>query len=109
MAALVSKFFVPDYFRCQASECTQISPEPYWRQRDNGLYFSPDEKKLHITDAGAVGGPRDAPSWIRVYDVGVDNKLTNGPVFHDLKKLQPGAISDDIRADTQGNIWPAAG
>ena len=75
----------------------------------NGLCFSPDEKKLYVTDTGAVGGPPNSPSWIRVFDVSEDNKLTNSKVFHDLKQSQPGAISDDIRADTQGNIWSAGG
>jgi hypothetical protein len=28
MAASVSKFFVPDYFRRHTPECTQITPEP---------------------------------------------------------------------------------
>lgn len=75
----------------------------------NGLCFTPDEKKLYITDTGLLGGqPQPAPSWIRVFDVTEDNKLTNGKVFHDLKDT-PGAIADDIRSDTNGNIWSAGG
>jgi gluconolactonase len=76
----------------------------------NGLCFSPDEKLLYITDTGI--GPFAAKgeqhSWIRVFDVGDDNKLTNGRVFHDLKDT-PGAISDDIRVDIAGNLWSAGG
>jgi gluconolactonase len=76
----------------------------------NGLCFSPDEKKLYITDTGiggfAAAGPQH--SWIRVFDVGEDNKLTNGKVFHDLKDM-PGGISDDIRVDKDGNLWSAGG
>jgi gluconolactonase len=76
----------------------------------NGLCFSPDEKKLYITDTGigafAAKGPQH--SWIRVFDVGDDNKLTNSEVFHDLKDM-PGAIADDIRSDVHGNIWSAGG
>jgi gluconolactonase len=76
----------------------------------NGLCFSPDEKKLYITDTGILGGNgNDRPSWIRVFDVTDDNKLINGKVFHDLKQSMPGAISDDIRADMYGNIWSAGG
>lgn len=76
----------------------------------NGLCFSPDEKKLYITDTGiggfAAAGPQH--SWIRVFDVGDDNKLTNGQVFHDLADI-PGGISDDIRVDAAGNLWSAGG
>jgi gluconolactonase len=76
----------------------------------NGLCFSPDEKRLYITDTGigpfAAKGPQH--SWIRVFDVGEDNKLTNGKVFHDLSGT-PGAISDDIRVDIAGNLWSAGG
>lgn len=76
----------------------------------NGLCFSPDESKLYITDTGvgafAAKGPQH--SWIRVFDVTEDNKLTNGQVFHDLKDM-PGAIADDIRVDAAGNLWSAGG
>ena len=76
----------------------------------NGLCFSPDEKKLYITDTGigpfAAAGPQH--SWIRVFDVAEDNKLTNGAVFHDLKDM-PGGIADDIRVDEAGNLWSAGG
>jgi gluconolactonase len=73
----------------------------------NGLCFSPDEKLFYITDTGLLGGPEPKHSWIRVFDVGDDNKLTNDRVFHDLK--ESGAISDDIRSDEDGNIWSAGG
>jgi gluconolactonase len=75
----------------------------------NGLCFSPDEKKIYITDTGvgdfAASGPQH--SWIRVFDVSDDNKLTNGQVFHDLKDT--GGLSDDIRVDVEGNLWSAGG
>jgi gluconolactonase len=64
----------------------------------NGLCFSPDEKLLYITDTGKP--------MIRVFDVGSDNKLTNGRMFHDFKG---NGLSDDIRADEDGNIWSAGG
>ncbi len=67
----------------------------------NGLCFSPDEKKLYITDTGSPS------TWtIRVFDCSEDNKLTNGRVFHDFKGK---FLSDDIRADEDGNIWSAGG
>jgi gluconolactonase len=68
----------------------------------NGLCFSPDEKKLYITDTG-VGS-----SAIRVFDVTEDNTLTNGKVFHDFSDAK-GGLSDDIRCDEDGNVWSAGG
>jgi gluconolactonase len=74
----------------------------------NGLCFSPDEKKLYITDTGELGGPEKV-SLIRVFDVGSDNKLSNDRVFHDFKDVPQPYIADDIRADEDGNIWAAGG
>jgi gluconolactonase len=68
----------------------------------NGLCFSPDEKKLYISD---TAGP---PSVIRVFDVSEDGKLTNDRVFHDLKDTD-GGIADDMRVDVDGNLWSAGG
>jgi gluconolactonase len=70
-------------------------------EQPNGLCFSPDEKKLYITDTGS---PK---TWsIRVFDCSEDNKLTNGRAFHDYKGI---GLSDDIRSDEDGNIWSAGG
>ncbi len=68
----------------------------------NGLCFSPDEKKMYISDTAAP------PSLIRVYDVADDGKLTNERVFHDMKDLD-GGIADDMRVDVDGNLWCAGG
>jgi gluconolactonase len=68
----------------------------------NAVCFSPDEKKLYISD---TAGP---PSTIRVFDVGDDGKLTNGHVFHDFADTH-GGIADDIRVDEDGNLWCAGG
>ncbi len=65
----------------------------------NGLCFSPDLKTMYITDTGKT-------SMIRAFDVGPDNKLINDRIFHHFKN---GGISDDIRADMDGNIWSAGG
>jgi gluconolactonase len=73
----------------------------------NGLCFSPDEKKLYITDTGR-GKDGVSPSLIRVYDVTDDSKLNNGKVFHDFSDTK-GGLSDDIRCDEDGNIWSAGG
>ncbi len=68
----------------------------------NGLCFSPDEKKLYVSDTAAP------PSVIRVFDVGDDGKLSNDRVFHDLADTK-GGIADDMRVDVDGNLWCAGG
>lgn len=74
----------------------------------NGLCFSPDEKKLYITDTGLLGGPQKK-TVIRVFDVGDGGKLSNDRVFHDFADVPTPYIADDIRADEDGNIWAAGG
>lgn len=69
----------------------------------NGLAFSPDEKRLYITD---VEPGRSA--WL-VYDVQTDGTIANCRVFHDataFRKQWPGA-PDGIKVDTQGYIYGA--
>ncbi len=74
----------------------------------NGLCFSPDEKKLYITDTGALGG-KEPYTLIRVFDVGDDGKLSNDRIFHDFKDVPQPYIADDIRVDEDGNVWAAGG
>ena len=74
----------------------------------NGLCFSPDEKKLYITDTGALGGPENK-TVIRVFDVGDDGKLGNDRIFHDFANVAAPYIADDIRVDEDGNVWAAGG
>lgn len=69
----------------------------------NGLAFSPDEKKLYITD---VDPTRSA--WL-VYDVRDDGRIDNGRIFYDAStftKQWPGA-PDGIKVDMEGNIYGA--
>ncbi len=69
----------------------------------NGLAFSPDEKKLYVTD---VDPNRSA--WL-VYDVQTDGTIANGRIFHDatvFRKRWPGA-PDGIKVDRQGNVYGA--
>lgn len=73
----------------------------------NGLCFSPDEKKLYISDTGVLGGP-EKKTVIRVFDVGDDGKLTNDRVLHDFSKAGT-YIADDMRVDEDGNLWCAGG
>jgi gluconolactonase len=74
----------------------------------NGLCFSPDEKKLYISDTGILGGPDPKHTLIRVFDVGEDGKLSNDRVFHDFKG-DGTYIADDMRVDEDGNLWCAGG
>jgi gluconolactonase len=74
----------------------------------NGLCFSPDEKKLYISDTGALGGPEPQHTWVRVFDVGDDGKLTKDTVFHDFAGHGT-YIADDMRVDEDGNLWCAGG
>ena len=77
-----------------------LSDEGY---KPNGLCFSPDYKKLYVAD---TGGP--APRGIDVYDID-DNKLKNRRRFCSMELNGKMGGSDGIRADTDGNIWSAAG
>jgi len=77
-----------------------VSDEGY---KPNGLCFSPDYQKLYVAD---TGGP--APRGIDVYEVdGV--KLKNRRRFCSMELNGKLGSSDGIRADTDGNIWSAAG
>ena len=65
----------------------------------NGIAFSPDEKRLSVTDSAQM-------IWM-VYDVKADGTLGEGRVFFDAKpwtKTRKGA-PDGLKVDTQGNIF----
>jgi gluconolactonase len=65
--------------------------------RPNGICFSPDEKKIYITDSGARPN-----RVIRVFDVVDDGKkLAHGRVFIDGQGGNP----DGMRFDVDGNLW----
>jgi len=68
----------------------------------NGLAFSSDEKRLFISDTGAMQDA-DADRHIRVFNVD-DDKLSGGEIFH---RISPGA-SDGIRIDSDDNVWSSA-
>ena len=72
--------------------------------KPNGLCFSPDEKRLYISDSGSSHNS-DAPGHIRVFDVGKNGFLSGGEVFADLK---PG-FADGLRTDSDGNLWASVG
>jgi sugar lactone lactonase YvrE len=65
----------------------------------NGLAFSPDEKKLYVTDNRSL----------KVYDVNPDDTVANGRRIFSYDavtpKLPADGIFDGIKVDTLGNIW----
>ena len=68
--------------------------------RPNGLAFSPDERRLYVSD---TGGPETR--HMRVFDVSDDGKLSGGDVF---ATCTVGAF-DGFRLDDAGRIWTSAG
>ena len=70
----------------------------------NGLAFSPDERRLYVSDTGK-GAEEDGPPHIRVFEVGDEGALSGGRVFADMKH----GSSDGFRLDDEGRIWTSAG
>lgn len=69
----------------------------------NGIAFSPDEKKLYISNAD----PANAV-WM-VYDVKADGTIENGKVLFNATawtKSKPG-VPDGMKVDREGNIFGA--
>ncbi|MGH8144060.1 MAG: SMP-30/gluconolactonase/LRE family protein [Steroidobacteraceae bacterium] len=69
----------------------------------NGLAFSPDERRLYVAETGDQASERPT-QYIRMFDVGVNGRLTGGDVFH---KIEPG-YADGICVDEDGNLWSSA-
>ncbi|HEY8504222.1 MAG TPA: SMP-30/gluconolactonase/LRE family protein [Gemmataceae bacterium] len=93
--------------------------------KPNGLCFSPDYKKLYVTDTGSSHYP-EAKKHIKVWDVEDGKKLANGREFCSMAmemtkteslpngatrtdKQTPAGQADGIRCDVDGNIWSSAG
>ena len=72
--------------------------------KPNGIAFSPDEKKIYISDTGGSHDP-SGPGHIMVYALDENDNLINGKVFYDFKPF----FSDGFRVDIEGNIWTSAG
>lgn len=76
--------------------------------KPNGLCFSPDYKKLYVSDTGASHYP-DAPKIIKVWDV-EGATLRNGRRFCSMALPGKGeGLADGIRCDQDGNIWVGGG
>ena len=73
----------------------------------NGLCFSPDYKKLYVVSTGK--GPGDTHAGgkgdMYVFDVGADNKLSNGKLFSAFMVDGVKCGPDGVRADVDGNLW----
>jgi gluconolactonase len=73
----------------------------------NGLVFSPDYKKLYVVSTGK--GPGDTgpggKGEMFVFDVGTDNKVSNGKLFSNFMVDGVKCGPDGVRCDVDGNLW----
>jgi gluconolactonase len=69
----------------------------------NGLAFSPDERRLYVSETGKLSSD-DPKQYIRVFEVDSKGKLSGGDIFH---KIEPG-YADGLRVDEEGNVWSSA-
>ena len=65
--------------------------------RPNGIAFSPDEKKLYVSDSEKL--------HILVFDVKPDGTLSEGKVFAELQGPTDKGVPDGMKVDTKGNIY----
>jgi gluconolactonase len=73
-------------------------------ERPNGLAFSPDERRLYVSDTGVSHVP-DGPKHIRVFDVDAGGALSGGEVFATCGA----GVHDGFRVDDVGRVWASAG
>jgi gluconolactonase len=77
-------------------------------RKPNGICFSPDYKRVYVADTGATHYD-DAARVVKVFDIN-GKTLSKGRQFVSMEIPGKGAgLADGIRADTDGNIWIAAG
>jgi gluconolactonase len=76
----------------------------------NGLCFSPDHRRLYVASTGKGPGDRGpgGKGDIHVFDVGSDNRLSNGRRFTDCVVDGVNCNSDGLRCDVEGNVWASA-
>jgi gluconolactonase len=68
--------------------------------RPNGLAFSPDERRLYVSDTGATH-QADGPRHLRAFDVREDGRLSGGDVFATC----PAGLFDGFAVDADGRVW----
>jgi gluconolactonase len=71
--------------------------------KPNGLAFSPDERRLYVSDTSGSHDP-GGHHHLRVFDVVNGNRLANGRVF---AVVEPG-LPDGFRVDAQGRLYVSA-
>ena len=73
----------------------------------NGLTFSPDFRRLYVASTGK--GPGDTgpggKGEVFAFDVGADNKVSNGKLFTDCMIDGIKCGPDGLRCDVAGNLW----
>ena len=85
----------------RSGEMSMVTDEVH---KPNGLCFSPDYRKLYVTD---TGGP--APLPILCWDVDDGRALRNRRTFCEMEYDGKTGGADGIRADVDGNVWAGAG
>jgi len=93
----------------KTTKVTKVTDEIF---KPNGLCFSPDYKKLYVSDTGASHYPA-AKRQIKVWDVLDNGTLKNGKTFASMEMEVDGKVlkgnADGIKCDEDGNIWSSAG
>ena len=93
----------------KTGKVTKVTDEIY---KPNGLCFSPDYKKLYVSDTGA-SHYKGAERIIKVWEVEKEGKLVGGKTFAKMSMEVSGQIiqgsADGIKCDEDGNIWSSAG
>jgi gluconolactonase len=72
--------------------------------RPNGLAFTPDERRLFVSDTGSTH-VADGPRHIRAFAVADDGTLSGGEVFATCTE----GMFDGFRFDADGRLWTSAG
>ena len=65
--------------------------------RPNGIAFSPDEKKLYVSDSEKL--------HILVFDVKPDGTLSKSKVFAELPGSTDKGVPDGMKVDVKGNVY----
>ncbi len=69
--------------------------------RPNGVAFSPDEKRLYVSNSD-----EKRKIWMR-FDVKPDGTIGNGKVFFDASDRTEEGLPDGLKVDTKGNVYCA--
>jgi gluconolactonase len=72
--------------------------------RPNGIAFSPDERRVYVSDTGATH-VKNGPRHIRVFELDEKGRVSNGKVFATCDS----GLFDGFRLDDEGRIWTSAG